>query len=126
MASSHINNLRGFSLTEVILSVALFSLISVSLVSAYVYVTQAFNRTALRSHAIDYAHEGVEAAALIAGRDMTNIPDGTYGLSYASNDWSLLGSSDTLGEYTRSITITSPTAESKRIVSTVNWKAGTI
>ncbi len=68
------------------------------------------------------AEEGQEAVRSMKNVNFANIPDGTYGLVYSGNAWSLSGSQDISGAYARSVTISTIDANRKNITTTVNWQ----
>jgi Tfp pilus assembly protein PilV len=113
---------RGFSLVEVILASSVYVLIITTLVGAYLYGLESTALSGNRAHAVMLAEEGLEATRNIRDVNYANITDGTYGIATSGNQWTLSGSSDTKGIFTRTVTITSVDAERKDISSQVSWQ----
>lgn len=122
MSSLRKNFTNGFSLVEVILSMSLMLIIALGVSSSIVFAQDSIVRFHNRTQAVAYAEEGIEAVRNIRDESFSNIADGTYGLGITSNKWSLNGSSDTNGIYTRSISITTLSTGIKRVSTTVNWE----
>jgi hypothetical protein len=119
---SHINFKNGFSLVEVILSGSIFALFSTVLIGAYLYGQESAVLAGNRARAILLAEEGIEAARNIRDENFLNLTAGTYGLSVIDNKWSLSGSSDITGIFTRYLTISDIDQDRKSVASTVTWQ----
>lgn len=121
------NKLKGFTSVEIILAATLLSIVSLGVASGLSFVIQASADTTGRVKAQYLADEGIEAAIDIRRQDFNLLADGTYGLSLASNRWSLNGTSSTVEGFTRSLEVTTTannavTGEiTKKITSTVTW-----
>lgn len=113
---------NGFSLVEVLLSVAVFALIVTALVGGLIYGQQSTALAGMRSRAAILADEGLEAARNIRDANFTNLTDGTFGLTTTGSQWNLSGSSDITDIFTRAITISTVDANRKQLVSTVTWQ----
>jgi len=116
-------NQKGFSLVEVILSSAVFVLLVTAFVGAYLYGQEATALAGNRARAYMLAEEGLEAVRNIrdGGSGISNLTNGTFGLSTTSNQWSLSGLSDVTDIFTRQIIISSIDAERKSVTVSVNW-----
>ena len=117
----HIKN-SAFSLIEVVLSTALFALISIALIGTYLYGEESTMLAGARARATMLAEEGIEAARNIRDPGFSNLTDGTYGLTTTGNQYNLSGSSDTDGFFTRTINIATVDTKRKDITSTVTWQ----
>lgn len=130
---------HGFSLVEILLAVALFSVFSVGVVSL---VLQGWNTARLaqeNSVAKEYASEGVEAARSIKNQNFASLVNtSSTGIVQSGGVWTFSGTNNTFdsGKFTRSIAVadvyrdisgnivaTGGTLDplSKKITSTVNW-----
>lgn len=113
---------RGFSLIEVLLAGSIFVLLVTALVGAYLYGNEAAALAGNRGRAVFIAQEGLEAVRNMRDQSFGNIPDGMYGLSTSSNQWSFAGSQDTVGIFTRQIVISSIDAKRKSVTANVTWQ----
>jgi Tfp pilus assembly protein PilV len=113
---------RGFLLIEVILATSIFALFLTAFAGALYYGLQSSNLAGDRGRAIMVAEEGQEAIRSIKNVNFANLVDGTYGLTYSSNAWNLLGSSDMSGIFTRQVTISTVSVNRKNVVVTVSWQ----
>lgn len=113
---------KGFSLVEVILSAALFGMLALALVSAYLYGMQSTALAGSRARAVFLSDEGLQAVQNISDEDFAFLNDGTYGLSTTSNQWDFLGSSDTTDIFSRNIVISAVDEFRKQITSNISWQ----
>ena len=117
-------NQKGFSLVEAILSSAVFVLLVTALVGAYLYGQESTALAGNRARATMLAEEGLEVVRNIrdAGFGISNLTDGTFGLSTTSYQWNLSGSSDATDVFTRQVVISTIDAERKLITANVTWQ----
>ncbi len=113
---------QGFSLIEMILASAVFSLIVTVLVGAYLYGQESTTLAGNHGRATLLAEEGLEAVKNIRDQNFSNLIDGTYGLATSSNQWVLSGSFDTTDIFTRQIIISSVDSKRKQITSNITWQ----
>lgn len=113
---------EGFSLVEIILSSAVFVMLVTAFVGAYLYGEQATMLAGNRLRATLLAEEAIEAVRNIRDPAFSNIIDGTFGLVTAGNQWSLSGSQDVTGIFTRQVTVATVDAKRKIITSNVIWQ----
>lgn len=113
---------QGFSLVEVLLSVAVFSLIVTALVGGLIYGQQSTALAGMRSRAALLADEGLESVRNIRDANFSNLTDGTFGLTTTGNQWNLSGSSDITDIFTRAVTVSAVDANRKLVTSTVTWQ----
>ena len=116
-----IKNQRGFSVVEVLLAAVVFGFLVSGLIGAIVYGRASSESAGDRGQANLLAEEGIEATRNIGTAAYANLVDGTYGLVRSGNQWTLSGSSDTSGIYTRQIVVATAAANRKSITSTVTW-----
>jgi hypothetical protein len=115
-------NKKAFSSVEVLLSVALFGLIAISLSSGLAYVVSNGKVIEMQGKALLLAEEGLEAVYSMRQIDYTGLTDGTYGLDVVDNKWALVAQPEIIeGDYERTITISSVLGDSKKIESKVSW-----
>lgn len=112
---------KGFVLVEVILTSALFALVSAGLFSAFYYGLESVKASGQRTRSVSLAEEGLEAVRSIRDAGFTNLVDGSYGLSNDGTKWILSSGSDAKGEYTRQIQIQTIDSHTKYILSLVMW-----
>ncbi len=114
-------NNAGFSLIEVILATAIFSLLISSFVGAYLYGQEATAVSGNRIRANLYAKEGMEAVRNIRDDDFNNLSDGAYGLRIENGKWSFVPEKDESDIFTRTIEISSLDEERKEVQVNVSW-----
>ncbi len=113
---------RGFLLVEILLASSIFMLFMTAFSGAFYYGLQSSTLAGDRARAIMYAEEGQEAVRSIKNVNFANLTVGTYGLVYGSSSWSLVGSSDTSGIFTREVIISTVDANRKNVAVTVTWQ----
>ncbi len=120
-AQSHIN--KGFSLIELLISVSIFLIFVIALSGTTSSVIRATKNATNRDRAVVLAEEGLEAVRNIrdSSNGFGNLPDGTYGLSVLGNIFSLSGSSDVSGIFTRVLNISTISGSQKKVISTISW-----
>jgi prepilin-type N-terminal cleavage/methylation domain-containing protein len=105
---------KGFSLLEVILSVAIFTISVIGIGLFIIDIQTTAERSQNLNQGILLAEEGLEAVKSIRDTDFEDIVDGTYGLDSNDGIWELIGVPDettlgldsTVGRiFTRTITI---------------------
>lgn len=104
-----------------LLAAAIFGFLAAALIGAIIYGRSSVAFSGDRVRAIQLAEEGVEAVRNIRDSGYANLSDGTFGLALAGGQWTLSGSQDTTGIFTRQVTLTDIDASRKAIVSQVNW-----
>lgn len=112
---------RAFSLIEVIISSALVLLLATLFINAVLTGETGVAASGMHARASLVAEEGIEAVHNIRDSSFLNLVDGTYGLGQSGGTWALIGTSDTEGAFTRSITISTIDTQTKLVVSTVTW-----
>lgn len=113
-------NQAGFSLLEVLLSSAVFALVVTAMVGVLIYSSESSNLAGKRFQATNLAEEGLEALRNIRDEAFSNLTAGTSGLAQGTT-WSLSGSSDTVGIFTRAETITAVSSQRKSVTSNLSW-----
>lgn len=96
----------AFSLVEVIVALAVFSVIAGAGLNSFVPVIQQ-NRQALEIvKANRLAEEGLEAARSIKNRNFYLLASGTKGIGISTGGvWALMGTTDTTDKYTRRVSV---------------------
>jgi type II secretory pathway pseudopilin PulG len=97
---------EGLSLIEVIIAVALFSLVAAALFNLLAGSYIGLKSFSSSQGALFYAQEGAEAARSIRNQGWNNLTAGSYGLTLTGNRWQFSGSQELLDNfYTRQIII---------------------
>jgi len=112
---------QGFSVVEVLLAAAVFSLLATGVIGAIVYGRASADYAGDRGQALFLAEEGIEATRNIAAASYANLVPGTYGLVQTGNQWAFSGTSDISGSYTRQIVIAAAGTNRQSVTSTVTW-----
>ncbi|CAN5231446.1 hypothetical protein BH09PAT2_BH09PAT2_11520 [soil metagenome] len=114
---------KGFSLIEVLLSVAMFGLIITTIVGGLIYGQDSTALSGSRARAVSIAEEGLEAVRNMRDASFSNLVDGTYGLAVTGNQWVFAGTSDAVDSFfTRQITVSAAGTNRKQLTSTVTWQ----
>jgi len=132
---------RGQSVIEILVVTAILLILvagSAPLVSG---VFRGQLRTTKRAEARALAQEGLDAVRSIRDADWANLDDGMHGLTHNGAFWDFSDASDTVGEYTRSVTVSTMTREgdlctrpgsgvaedpdAKRVAVEVHWQSDT-
>lgn len=113
---------NGFSLVEVILSVAVFSLVVTVLMGAFFYGQESTVLAGKRARAVYYCEEALEAARNIRDFGFDSLINGIHGLQISENIWQFSGESDALGEFSRELVISSVDDKTKQAVCNVSWE----
>jgi hypothetical protein len=120
--------LNAISTIEIILSVAMFSIMVLNVSTIVVYVIRSSARSTDNIKAMQIANEGLEVVRDIKNANFSALVDGTYGIGLSSNRRSFNGTSDITEKFTRQIVITPDAAHStlpeivsKKITVTVSW-----
>lgn len=111
----------GFSPVEVLLAATIFGFIATALIGAIIYGRGSTAASGDHARASILAQEGNEAVRNIRDASFSNLADGTYGLVQSGGVWTLSGSSDTNGIFTRQVNIASVDSSRKTITTTVSW-----
>lgn len=128
---------RGFSFIEIIMAIAIFTIVAGSSVTSLLGNFRIQTKTTDNSRAAAIANEGIEAVRSMRNNSWSSLVDGSHGLTDVGGTWQFSGTSDLVdGKYTRVINIspanrdgsgnliaTAGTTDSnaKLVTSTVTW-----
>lgn len=131
------HNSRGFGIIEIIVAMGIMVIIATSGVASIVQTFSANRLGAEYTEATAIAKEGLEASRSIRNQNWTSLGAGAHGIT-AGSSWSFSGSSNTLGAFTRTVTVSAaarngsdqivasggtPDSDIYRIDSQVSWNA---
>lgn len=102
--------------------VALIGIVAIPFAGAMLASSEAAATRALRTSALMRADEGVEAVRTIKEHNFDDLSDGVWGLSLNNNAWTLSQAPDMTDGLSRTITIESMDASTKRVESSVAWR----
>lgn len=114
-------NKNAFSTVEIILSIAVFSLVILGVSSALSYSLHAQADANQESKANFLLEEALEATGNIKDSSFANLINGTYGLAIISGRWAFAGTSDSVDGYSRSVTVTTVDTNTRDVVATITW-----
>ncbi len=122
------NTKSGFSLVEIILSIALFALLLTAIAGFYIYGQQSSIKYGEKSRAYAIAEQALEAIKNIKDTGFNNIAIGTYGLVIGQNgSWELLSEApDIIEGFTRIITIEELDDNTKKVTITITQTINSI
>lgn len=113
---------QAFSTVEIILAVAVFSVIVMALTGGLAYGVQNQKEITMQNKAIILLDEGIQAVTAIKDQSFTALADGTFGLAIVGNYWTLSGTQDIVDSYVRTVTITTLDPVTKEVTVTVSWQ----
>ncbi len=113
----------GFSVIEVLLAATVFGFLTVAVVGALIYGRASSSESGNHNRAMALAEEGLEAVRNIRDANFSNLTDSspTFGLVQSGGVWTLSGTSDTTGIFTRTVTLSSADSKHKDVTVTVSW-----
>lgn len=112
---------QGTILVDVLLATSIFALLVTAVVGAVYFGAESTATAGIRSRAVSIAEEGLEAARAIRDKGYANLTAGAHGLSISGNEWTFSGTSDSLDQFARSVTVTAIDTVTSSVVSTVTW-----
>jgi hypothetical protein len=119
---------NAISTIEIILSVAMFSIMVLNVSTIVVFVIRSSARSTDSIKAMQIASEGLEVVRDIKNANFSALADGTYGIGLTANRRSFNGTSDVTEKFTRQVVIMAdaahsilPDVVSKKITVTVSW-----
>lgn len=98
---------KGFSLIEVLVAITLLLLILVGSLSANSLASGAVLTTKMRANANLLAKEGLEALQSVRAASFTSLRTGDFHPVLSSGAWTLVSGPETIGQFTRTITLAS-------------------
>ncbi|MBI4836248.1 MAG: type II secretion system protein [Candidatus Abawacabacteria bacterium] len=113
---------RGFSMLEITIAIAILASTIAGLLTGIIDAQQSTGLIGIKNQALFYTEEGLEAVRNMRDKDWNNLVDGTHGLVVASGHWTLSGTADVNGLFTREISIATESATKKLITATVAWE----
>lgn len=117
-------NNNGFSLIEILFSVAVFSLFITAFIGTFLYTQETVVFSGNRVRAMLFAMEGVDAVKNIRDRDFDNLEEGVHGISINNNKWELFENEDLFDVFKRTVEISSINDDKKEVVVSVLWNEG--
>ncbi len=115
-------NKRGFSLLELVLAIAIFSLGSVALATMLIDANLSTRLATDRTEALFYAKEGISAVRSLRDNSWASLTNGEHGLDNSSAPPFFSGSSDEIdSKYTRVVTVSEISSSTKNIAINISW-----
>ncbi|HSX18141.1 MAG TPA: beta-propeller domain-containing protein [Candidatus Saccharimonadales bacterium] len=112
----------GFSAVEVLLAATVFGFLVIAVSGAIIYGRASSASAGERMRATQLADEGIEVTRNLRDNSFVNLTDGPHGLVQNSGQWSFSGTSDTVGIFTRQVTVATVDSNRKTITATVSWQ----
>jgi prepilin-type N-terminal cleavage/methylation domain-containing protein len=126
MIYSRKNKKTGFSLLELILAVAIFSLGGVAMATLMIDSNISTKLSAERTEALFYAKEGLEAVRSIHSNAWADLAPGSHGLNYDNGVWAFSDSSDLINDkYTRVVEVEEVSSSTKNVSLSITWNLTT-
>lgn len=113
----------GFSVVEVLLAATVFGFLVTAVAGAIIYGRASNADAGDHNRAMALAEEGLEAVRNIRDASFSNLTNSspTFGLVQSGGVWTLSGTSDTTGIFTRTVTISTVDSTRKGVTVTVSW-----
>ena len=118
----YFKSIRGFSTVEVVLALALVSIIALTLAGSLSYGIFAQSQANMENKANFLLEEGIEAVTSIKDNSYLNLTNGTYGLALTAGSWAFAGTSDSVDGFTRTVQITTVDSYTKQVTVTISWQ----
>lgn len=115
------NKIAAFSGIEILLAGSIMALVIASLLGLLFYSNDSMNKDNSNLQASLIANQALEAVSTIRDKGFDNLVDGVYGLSFVSGEWTFVGESDQVGDFTRAITISTVSENIKKVAVLVTW-----
>ncbi len=116
---------KGQSFIELLVAMGIFVLTSTAAILLF-FGGQSLSIDSINAQsALDYASEGMEAVRSIKEQGdlgWTQLTDGEHGLVYSAGQWQLSGTQDTEDKFTRTVTVTTLSADTKEITTEIDWQ----
>lgn len=113
---------KGQSFIEILVAMGVFVLVSTAGFFLFFGGQSLIVDSANSQLALDYASDGIEAARSVRDRGWGNLADGDHGLIYSNDQWQFSGTADTKDIFTRTVTVSTADANTKKIVSRITWQ----
>ena len=115
-------NKSGFSLVEIIIAMAIFSIIVAGGLTGFIPVLNQNRQSTEIIQASRLAQEGLEAVRSIRDRNFALLSEGNSGIGISNNLWNFSGVSDITGKFTRQISLVSTTdPDVWQVKSLITW-----
>ncbi|MFH1749952.1 MAG: hypothetical protein ABH837_03630 [bacterium] len=115
--------LRSFTITELLIALAIFAVLASSIIYVIIDALEAGRASKDRSIASTLAQEGLEIIRNIRNRDYNQLTNGTYGLTLSENQWILSPTPELIQDrFTREIIIDDYATNKKLITSKISWE----
>jgi len=115
---------NGFSLLEIVIAVGIFAIFAPAVALLVLGGVKGITGNEQKIAAVDLAQEGLEAAESIRDYAWANLTTGAHGLWNSNGYWEFNGTSETIGAYTRTVTVNSVDSDRRDIVANVTWSPG--
>jgi len=113
---------KGQSYIEILVAIGVFMLFSVASVLLFFGGQSLAVDSVNAQFALDYASEGIEAVRSIQNRDWDELADGDHGLVYSGGQWQFSSTNDSDDKFTRKVTVTTLSDDTKKIVAEITWQ----
>lgn len=118
MHKEQLQQTKGFSIVELLIALAVVSIVIAVLASGMRTTLYASSESGNRMRATLIADEGLEALHALS---FSSLTDGTHGITHSAGSWNLSGSSDTTDIFSRNVAISTINQTTKEAEATVSW-----
>ena len=119
------NNRPGVLLLDVLVGLAVFSIIVTGVIYAMLFSQQGLLKSGDRVRAVFLNQKAVSAARAVRDSDFASLTEGTFGVTLNSGVWELSGTGVTTSDgYTTAVTISSLSADRYLVTAKTDWSFG--
>lgn len=112
---------RGISVVEFMVALGIFSVVSLVGYQAFIQTHQILKAEQLAHQAQWLAEEGSHAAYIIGRSDFDALQNGDSGLQLVDGVWDLTTAPESIGIYTRELSISESSLDTKEVMTTVSY-----
>ncbi|MEK7529276.1 MAG: hypothetical protein AAB592_05915 [Patescibacteria group bacterium] len=121
MGRSILKNNKAAILIEILIAIGILIIMSSMVANTSATMISSSSESEKRLQAGALAQEGIEAVRTIRDYQWDAVTAGNHGLHNENRYWEFSGTSETIGIFTREITITNVDLDTKDITVAVRW-----
>ena len=112
---------KGQSLIELLVALTIITLALASVFMLFSGSQISTTDSGNSAQALTLAQEGIAASRALRESSWATLADGAHGLAFQNGQWQFVGTSDTTTIFTRTMTVSTIDANTKKIVTRIAW-----